>query len=69
MVNLKIKKMSESAEEVLRQFVLDFQAARDAIIQRIDEILNGSGDLTADEVRDLLTPIRDDLNNIGNPPV
>jgi len=65
----KLKQLIKmTAQETLEQFVTELQDARDAIIARIDAIINGGGDLTAQEVTDLLTPIRDDLRNIGNPP-
>jgi len=65
----KLKQMAESAQAVLDQFKLDLEAARDAIIARINAILEDDGsDLTADEVRERLTGIRDDLSGLGNPP-
>jgi len=65
----KLKQMAESAQAVLDQFKLDLEAARDAIIARINAILEDDGsDLTAEEVRERLTGIRDDLSGLGNPP-
>ena len=57
-----------TAQETLEAFVTEMTTAKDAIIARIDEILLTGGDLTAQEVSDILTPLRDDLNAIGNPP-
>ena len=64
----QIKKMALTAQETLEQFVTELTTAKDAIIARIDAIIAGGGDLTAQEVTDLLTPIKTDLQNIGTPP-
>jgi len=66
---LKLKQLIKmTAQETLEAFVTEMTTAKDAIIARIDEILLTGGDLTAQEVSDILTPLRDDLNAIGNPP-
>lgn len=66
-LNRKVNKMP-TAEETLDAFVAELNTAKDAIIARIDALIQGSGDLTADEVTAKLTSLRDDLVNIGNPP-
>jgi hypothetical protein len=65
----KLKKIIiMTAQETLEAFVVELQTAKDNIIVRINEIIAGGGDLTAQEVTDLLTPIVTDLENIGTPP-
>jgi diacylglycerol kinase family enzyme len=65
----KLKKIIKmTAQETLEAFVIELQTAKEAIIARIEAIIAGGGDLTAQEVTDLLTPIVTDLENIGTPP-
>jgi diacylglycerol kinase family enzyme len=65
----KLKKhITMTAQETLEAFVVELQTAKEAIIARIEAIIAGGGDLTAQEVTDLLSPIVEDIKGIGNPP-
>lgn len=65
---LKHKTTMPSAQEALEQFITDIRESITGIIVRIDNLINGSGDLTREEVIELMTPIKEDLANIANPP-